>query len=320
MNCPHHTQIFASSALCIAIRRSAVRSDQRPSRRAFGALQGLSRVRMITKTTRTSSVRPEQVQEEALRIYQIIGTRSIVRLARSCRSGCRWGRGAPGKYLGTLEMWESAKSSFRSVLRHKGVSGRRSGRGRVLRTEDDFTSQRCADRSWQLATIQPDFNPPARFDLKQHRGRRSASSSGDAASRGARSGRALYVGADRTLRGCVPDVVIANARWWCRSPIVTTNTRSRLSKSLASVSLKIKCLAEVSAPKSMTCVSRCKEDPATHASEQKIPHMLVVGDREQAEGAAAVRLRPVRIRSAYRSIAIIARISAEIEQRADLPV
>jgi threonyl-tRNA synthetase len=57
-----------------------------------------------------------------------------------------------------------------------------------------------------------------------------------------------------------------------------------------------------------------------NAQLQKIPYMLVVGDREQAEGAAAVRLRSGQDLKAMPLDAIIARISAEIEQRADLPV
>ena len=91
---------------------TAVYRDELP-----GTLQGLSRVRMITQDDAHVFCMPEQVMEEALRIYSIVedfykpfGMKLAVRLSM-------WDENQPEKYLGSPELWNSAQEQLREVLR-----------------------------------------------------------------------------------------------------------------------------------------------------------------------------------------------------------
>ena len=167
MNCPHHTQIFGCrqrSCRDLPIRLSEVTSvcDELP-----GALQGLSRVRMITGTMRTCfcprircrrkrcastdhrSVLPP-LRYEAVDPPVAVG--SSIRRVPGQRTGV-------GKNAGQRA----------DVLR--GPPGRwieENGEAAFYGPKIDFTAKDALDRSWQLATIQLDFNLPERFDLKLH--------------------------------------------------------------------------------------------------------------------------------------------------------
>ena len=168
MNCPHHTQIYASrkrSYRELPMRLSevtAVYRDELP-----GTLQGLSRVRMITQDDAHVFCMPEQVMEESLRIYSIVeqfykpfGMQLAVRLSM-------WDESHPEKYLGTPEMWNLAQDQLREVLRTKGATWKEeAGEAAFYGPKIDFTAKDALDREWQLATIQLDFNLPMRFDLK----------------------------------------------------------------------------------------------------------------------------------------------------------
>lgn len=320
MNCPHHTQIFACrqrSYRDLPIRLCEVTSvyrDELP-----GALQGLSRVRMITQDDAHVFCTPEQVQEEALRIYQIIdafyrpfGMQLSIRLSL-------WDAEHPEKYLGTPEMWESAQEQLRSVLRHKGVSWvEEAGEAAFYGPKIDFTAKDALDRSWQLATIQLDFNLPARFDLKyigedgQHR-------------RPVMLHRAVLGSVERFMSVLIEHYAGAFPTWLSPTQVVVVPIADRHNEYAQSVVEK---LASVSLKNGLGGGIRAEVDDSRESMQkkirnaqlQKIPYMLVVGDREQAEGAAAVRLRSGQDLKAMPLDAIIARISTEIEQRADLPV
>ncbi|GER91910.1 hypothetical protein KDW_60720 [Dictyobacter vulcani] len=168
MNCPHHTQIFASrmrSYRELPIRFSevtAVYRDELP-----GTLQGLSRVRAITQDDAHVFCRPDQVADEARRIYEIIdgfykpfGMNLSIRLSL-------WDERHPEKYLGTAETWNNAQEQLRQFLRDNNVTWtEEAGEAAFYGPKIDFTAKDALDRSWQLATIQLDFNLPERFNLE----------------------------------------------------------------------------------------------------------------------------------------------------------
>ena len=320
MNCPHHTQIFACrqrSYRDLPIRLCEVTSvyrDELP-----GALQGLSRVRMITQDDAHVFCTPEQVQEEALRIYQIIdqfykpfGMQLAIRLSL-------WDPEHPEKYLGEPAAWELAQEQLREVLRERGATWvEENGEAAFYGPKIDFTAKDALDRSWQLATIQLDFNLPARFDLKyigedgQHR-------------RPVMLHRAVLGSVERFMSVLIEHYAGAFPTWLSPTQVVVVPIADRHNEYAQSVVEK---LASVSLKNGLGGGIRAEVDDSRESMQkkirnaqlQKIPYMLVVGDREQAEGAAAVRLRSGQDLKAMPLDAIIARISAEIEQRADLPV
>ncbi|HEY4385277.1 MAG TPA: threonine--tRNA ligase, partial [Ktedonobacteraceae bacterium] len=168
MNCPHHTQIYASrlrSYRELPIRLSevtAVYRDELP-----GTLHGLSRVRAITQDDAHVFCTSDQVEEEALKMYSIIenfykpfGMTLSVRLSL-------WDEKHPEKYLGTPELWNIAQEQLRKVLRIKGIEWvEEAGEAAFYGPKIDFTARDVLERTWQLATIQLDFNLPERFHLE----------------------------------------------------------------------------------------------------------------------------------------------------------
>jgi len=319
MNCPHHTQIFACrqrSYRDLPIRLSEVTSvyrDELP-----GALQGLSRVRMITQDDAHVFCTPEQVQDEALRIYQIIdafyrpfGMELSIRLSL-------WDAEKPTKYLGTKEMWESAQEQLRSVLQARGVTWHEeAGEAAFYGPKIDFTAKDALDRAWQLATIQLDFNLPERFDLKY------IAEDGQPR-RPVMLHRAVLGSVERFMSVLIEHYAGAFPTWLAPLQAVVVPIADRhnayaqqLVEKLGAVPLRNGLGSGIRAEVDDSRESMQKK--IRNAQLQKIPYMLVVGDREQEQGAAAVRLRSGVDLKALPLHEIIARMTTEIETRSDLP-
>jgi threonyl-tRNA synthetase len=319
MNCPHHTQIFGCrqrSYRDLPIRLSEVTSvyrDELP-----GALQGLSRVRMITQDDAHVFCTPEQVQEEALRIYHIIdqfyrpfGMKLSVRLSL-------WDPEHPEKYLGGAEVWERAQEQLRSVLRARNVEWvEEHGEAAFYGPKIDFTAKDALDRSWQLATLQLDFNLPERFDLKY------ITESGQPA-RPVMLHRAVLGSVERFLSVLIEHYAGAFPTWLAPVQAMVIPIADRHNGFAAQVVSRLRAAA---AKNALGAGIRAEVDDSRESMQKKIrnaqlhkiPYMLVVGDREQETDQAAVRLRSGVDLKAMPISAIIERMLGEIESRDDLP-
>ena len=320
MNCPHHTQIFACrqrSYRDLPLRFSEVTSVYRDE--VAGALQGLSRVRMITQDDAHVFCLPEQVEEEALRIYQIIdgfyrpfGMNLSVRLSL-------WDEKKPDKYLGDKARWESTQEQLRAVLRKKGVAWvEEAGEAAFYGPKIDFTAKDALDRSWQLATIQLDFNLPERFDLKY------IGPDGQAA-RPAMLHRAVLGSVERFMSVLIEHYAGAFPVWLSPVQAMVVPIADRHNEYARKVE---GILRAVQAKNTLGQGVRAEVDDSRESMQkkirnaqlQKIPYMLVVGDREAAEGQVAVRLRSGADLKSMPLDRFIDRVRTEIEGRADLPV
>ena len=121
MNCPHHTQIYASrprSYRDLPLRLcefGVIYRDEQP-----GELQGLSRVRSITQDDGHVFCRPDQISEEAKKVYGIVqefyrtfGIPLKIRLSVRDQK-------APEKYLGTDEIWNTSEKLLRQIIEDEG--------------------------------------------------------------------------------------------------------------------------------------------------------------------------------------------------------
>jgi threonyl-tRNA synthetase len=290
MNCPHHTQVYASrkrSYRELPLRFSevtAVYRDELP-----GTLQGLSRVRFITQDDAHVFCMPEQVMEEALRIYHIVdefykpfGMKLAVRLSM-------WDENQPDKYLGTPEMWESAQNQLREVLKVKGAEWtEEAGEAAFYGPKIDFTAVDALDRPWQLATIQLDFNLPERFDLKY------VAPDGKEA-RPVMLHRAVLGSVERFMSVIIEHYAGAFPAWLAPVQAIVIPIADRHNDYAHEVTKK---LASVN-PGSLVGSIRVELDDARESMQkkirnaqlQKIPYMLVVGDKEAEQGSVSVRLR-----------------------------
>lgn len=168
MNCPFHTQIYNSR------QRSYRDLPQRYAETTMvyrdeqtGELGGLSRVRSITQDDAHVFCRENQLNEEALKIWEIIEL-----FYKACgfpELRVRLSLHDPenfDNYLGTKQAWKHAEDQLRSIIRSKGIEvSEAAGEAAFYGPKIDFMTDDALGREWQVATIQVDRNMPERFDL-----------------------------------------------------------------------------------------------------------------------------------------------------------
>jgi threonyl-tRNA synthetase len=167
MNCPHHTQIFDSE------QRSYRDMPQRYAETTMvyrdeqsGELSGLSRVLSITQDDAHVFCRENQIETEAMAIWDIIeifygkfGFNLQVRFSRHDPA-------TPEKYLGGAEVWAKAEGALQKLMEKKGVTWIDGlGEAAFYGPKIDFISRDSIGRVLQVATIQLDFNQPKSFGL-----------------------------------------------------------------------------------------------------------------------------------------------------------
>ena len=169
MNCPHHTQIFASSPKSYRdmpqryCETTMVYRDEQS-----GELSGLSRVLSITQDDAHVFCRKIQIQNEVFAIWDIIDT--FYKTFGFSDLKIRISKHDPKhfeKYLGTAEIWQSAEEQLTALVEMRGVTNWIDGIGEAAMygPKIDFIAKDSIGRTLQLATIQLDFNQPKNFGL-----------------------------------------------------------------------------------------------------------------------------------------------------------
>ena len=167
MNCPHHIQIYASKPRSykeLPIRYANTTKVYRDEQ--SGELVGLTRVRAITQDDAHVFCRRNQTKEEIKKIWDIIekfyktaGFSLRVRL--SLRDPKK-----PQNYLGTPKLWKEAESQLKTLVKEKKVNAfEAKGEAAFYGPKIDFIAKDSLNREWQVATIQLDMNMPERFNL-----------------------------------------------------------------------------------------------------------------------------------------------------------
>lgn len=168
MNCPHHTQIFASrprSYRDLPIRYRETTTCYRDEQ--SGELSGLSRVRAFAQDDAHVFCRNQQIEEETLKIWDIIdnfygtcGFELNVRFSTHDPNNM-------GSYSGSEEKWQNAEEKLLNLIKNKVGDNYIEGVGEAAfyGPKIDFMAKDAIGRVWQVATIQLDFNQPEGFDL-----------------------------------------------------------------------------------------------------------------------------------------------------------
>jgi threonyl-tRNA synthetase len=168
MNCPHHTQIFASqprSYKDLPVRYSEVTTVYRDEN--TGQLAGLTRVRSITQDDAHVFCTEDQVKDEVLAIYDIItkyyeAFNMPLRIRLSTNDP-----ETPDKYLGDEKLWEGSINTLKECIDAVGKEYELGvGEAAFYGPKIDFIATDAIGRDWQLATAQLDFNLPERFELE----------------------------------------------------------------------------------------------------------------------------------------------------------
>ena len=166
MNCPHHTQIYASrprSYRDMPVRFLETTTDYRDEK--TGELGGLNRVRSLTQDDSHVFCRSDQIGQEinnllasARELYKTIDMKLRVRLSYRDESDA---------YLGEISLWESAQMQLREAVESNGLDFfEQDGEAAFYGPKIDFMATDAIGREHQVATVQLDFVQPERFGLE----------------------------------------------------------------------------------------------------------------------------------------------------------
>ena len=278
MNCPSHHLYYASQTH--SYRELPIRYvtlDVLHRNELSGALSGLTRVRQFAQDDCHVYLREDQISEEVKFLTDfILGHYKAFGLASRIKFATR-----PEQRIGSDEQWDEAERALREAL---DATGREyeiePGDGAFYGPKIDFHVTDSLGRSWQLGTIQLDYNAPERFDLKYV-------GSDNAAHRPVVIHRAVCGSFERFIAILIEHYGGAFPTWLAPEQVRLMSVGAQWDDSARSLLTDLK-LAGVRATLSVdeTLGYRIRE-----AETLKVPYMGVVGEREAADGTVAVRKR-----------------------------
>lgn len=243
-----------------------------------GTLHGLMRVRCFTQDDAHIFMLPEQIKEEIIGVidmvdqcYNMLGFKYHVELSTR-----------PEEAMGSVEDWDKATNALREALEEKGLPYKiNEGDGAFYGPKIDFHLEDCLGRTWQCGTIQLDFQMPERFDL-------------------------TYIGSDGEKHRpvMIHRVIFGSIERFIA--ILTEHFAGAFPAWLAPVQVKLLAITD----RSNEYISNLMDDflnneiraesdlrnekigyKIREAQMEKVPYMLVVGDKEVENGTVAVRSR-----------------------------
>ncbi len=169
MNCPHHCEIYKfkpRSYRDLPVRMAEFGTVYRYEQ--SGELHGLTRVRSFTQDDAHIFCRPDQIEEEFLKVMDIIFI--IFNALEFENFEAQISLRDPNnkeKYIGSDENWEKAEKAIIKACEVKGLKARvELGEAAFYGPKLDFMVKDAIGRRWQLGTIQVDYNLPERFELE----------------------------------------------------------------------------------------------------------------------------------------------------------
>ena len=164
MNCPFHIMIYQAnrySYRSLPLRMAELGTVYRKEK--SGALSGLTRVQGFTQDDAHIFCTPEQLVDEINAIIDFVAdTMKIFNMSFEVELSTR-----PESYVGEIENWNLAEAGLKEAMDKRGMKYEiNEGDGAFYGPKIDFKVKDAIGRTWQCATIQLDFNLPARFDIK----------------------------------------------------------------------------------------------------------------------------------------------------------
>ena len=279
MNCPNAMIVYQSKSR--SYRDLPLRlSDTDPLHRyeRSGTLNGLLRVREFRQDDAHIFVTEDQVKDEYKNIFEIVERfYSIFDLKYSFRLGTR-----PEAFMGDKETWDKAENSLKQILDESEKKySVLEGDGAFYGPKVDILMKDSLSRDWQMGTIQLDFQIPRNFDLKYM----------DADGKEKTPitiHRVIYGSLERFMGILIEHTAGAFPVWLSPVQAVVLPISERNAEYAEKVATKLKAAGvrtELDS-RSETLQSKIRD-----AQIQKIPYMLVVGNREEEAKTVAVRLR-----------------------------
>jgi len=280
MNCPFHVGIYNSEKRSyreFPIRWCELGTVYRYER--AGALHGLLRVRGFTQDDAHIFCRPDQLHEE---IFNILELNMHILENFGFSEFDVYLSTRPEKSVGTDEHWEQATDALKEALIKKGLEySIDPGEGVFYGPKIDIKIKDQLGRSWQCSTIQVDFNLPERFDLNY-------TGSDNTEHRPIMIHRALMGSLERFIGVLIEHYAGAFPLWF--TPIQArimniTDDQADYCEEVYAI-LKKKGIRIEKDLRNEKLNYKIRE-----AQVSKIPYMLIIGDKEKADGTVTVRLR-----------------------------
>jgi threonyl-tRNA synthetase len=279
MNCPGHFALYATTVH--SYRELPLRfHEQTPLHRneLAGVLSGLTRVRQFSQDDGHIFLMPEQIGGEVERMLRLIQrVYDDMGMTYEAKFSTR-----PDEFMGDIATWDQAEAHLRAALDRAGMKYTLNEKdGAFYGPKIDFDVTDAIGRKWQCATIQLDYMMPERFDLKYV-------GADNAEHRAVVVHRAILGSFERFIAILIEHYAGAFPLWLAPLQAVVLPISDRHLEYAASVSSRLKqagLRAELD-ERQEKIGYKIRE-----AQLQKIPYMLVVGDRESAEGTVSVRTR-----------------------------
>ncbi len=307
MNCPHHAMMYKSRPrsykqlpLRLAEFGTVYRHEQ------SGELNGMLRVRGLTQDDAHLFCTPEQVEQEFRDTLEL--TRFVLesvglhdyRVQLSVRDP------HSDKYVGSEENWQTAEAALRKVLTESGLNFvTAEGEAAFYGPKADFMVRDALGREWQLGTVQLDYNLPERFQLEYI-------GADNTPHRPVMIHRAPFGSMERFVGMLIEHFAGAFPLWLAPEQIRVLPLSEKTNEDADRITAKLR-----EAGFRATCD---KQDAKLQAKIREaqldlIPYMFVVGPKEAAAGAVAVRDRIEGDLGAMPLDDAIAKLRAEVEAR-----
>lgn len=283
MNCPQATQLYAAEArsyrdLPLRFADMAVLyRDEKP-----GELSGLTRLRAFSQDDAHTFLREDQIEEEfALLLSAVQKAMQRYGLTYHIRLSLRDPNNKEA-YLGTDEVWERAQKIMKELLVKHGIEHfEAEGEAAFYGPKMDLMVKDSIGRTWQLSTIQLDFNQPERFELDY------ADADGSK-KRPVMMHSALVGSPERFFAIAIEHYAGAFPVWLAPVQVKILPVNDKNQSYIDEVSKKLKEAGlRLEADERNESIGKKIRD----AELEKVPYLIVIGDKETAAGTVAVRAR-----------------------------
>ena len=282
MNCPHHCMIYKHQPRSykeLPIRLAEFGTVYRYEQ--SGELHGLTRVRSFTQDDAHIFCRPDQVKEEFTRVMDIIEI--IFKALNFENYEAQISLRDPNnttKYVGTDENWERAEQAIVEACQEKDLNARvETGEAAFYGPKLDFMVKDAIGRRWQLGTIQVDYNLPERFQLEY-------TGSDNQKYQPVMIHRAPFGSMERFVAVLIEHTGGKFPLWLTPDQVAILPISERFNDYAEQVKKElekydVRCIID---DRSEKINRKIRDNEMKH-----IPYMLIVGEKEQAEGTVTVR-------------------------------
>jgi threonyl-tRNA synthetase len=307
MNCPHHIQIYKAeprSYRDLPVRLAEFGTVYRYEQ--TGELSGMTRVRGFTQDDAHLFVTPEQIEAEfsanldlVLFVLESLGLNDY-----RVRVGLR--DPESNKYVGDAADWDKAEATLIDLVKSRGMNyTAEKGEAAFYGPKTDFVVKDCIGREWQLGTVQLDYNLPKRFDLEYV-------TKENKTARPVMIHRAPFGSMERFMGILIEHFAAAFPLWLAPEQARVLPVSEKYAEYGHKVETELRA-------KGFRVSADCRPEKIGYkireAQLEKIPYMLVVGEKEQTANTLAVRDRVDGDLGAMTVSEFVNRMEKEVRER-----